>query len=186
MISIGARPNVANRAASGLGRLDRRYFGPVNVRSSSRGCAQLKVLDCASEWMLVRRASPRSSALCTMTRGIVCPGVCTSFRHARPWQQCQTGRRSGRYGKGRNRPGTAGKGSPQGGLCAARHRRVVVGPSQGSRELGEVQEPVTSCSLDIGGDRSERVPAGSMVSAVWRNPSAGNHTSTGASIPSSR
>ena len=94
----------------GLDRLDGRYLGPVNARSSSRGCGQLKVLDCAMVWMLVRRASPRSPTPCAMTRGIACSRIAPPSGYTRKWQQCQTSRRSRGNRKGGNHSDTAGNG----------------------------------------------------------------------------
>jgi hypothetical protein len=160
-ISYGARLGATNRAASGLDGLDGRYLGPVNARSSSRGCGQLKVLDCAMVWMLVRRASPRTSAPCAMTRGIVWPRIAPpsgtlalavmpngpSLRKEQERSQSLAHRRQ----RGRRKVVSA---------PLAVRKRVVVGPSQGSAPVLRGTWAATSCSLVSTSDRSERTPAG--------------------------
>lgn len=160
MISYGARPNAANRAASGLDGLDGRYLGPVNVRSSSRGCGRLKVLDCAMVWMLVRRASPRSPAPCAMTRGIACSRIRspsgTSALAAMP-----------------NGPSLRREQERSQSLGHRRqwgHRKVVSAPlaikgwslvpARGRRRSCEEHGQRLRAHWTVRGDRSERVPAG--------------------------
>jgi hypothetical protein len=131
-------PRRHQSSASMLDGLDGRYLGPVKVRSSSRGCGQLKVLDCAMVWMLVRHAF---SALAGPVRSDERYRVledCTSFTHARTWQQCQTSRRRRRNRKGRNHSVTTGNGP-----AARRSRRrsqqngCSSVPARGRRMLGE-------------------------------------------------
>lgn len=87
---------------------------------------------------------------------------CTSFKHTRTWQQCQTSRRREGTGKVAIIRSPPAKGPPQGGLCAARMKRVVIGPSQGSANARRGTWAAPSCSLVSTNDRSERASAGSL------------------------
>jgi hypothetical protein len=137
-ISNRARHGATNRAASMLDGLDGRYLGPVNVRSSSRGCGQLKVLDCAMVWMLVRHASPRLPAPCAMTRGIVCSRIVPPSRTLAPGSNAKRVVAAEGNGKVAITRSPPAMGPPQGGLGAARNEHGCSSvPARGRRMLGE-------------------------------------------------
>lgn len=160
LTELASAPPIA--LSSELDGLDGRYLGPVKARSSSRGCGQLKVLDCAPVWMMVRRASPRSPAPCAMTRGIACSRI------APPSSTLALGSNAKRVvaEKGQERSQSFGHRRQRGRRkvvsAPLARRRVVIGPSQGSANARRGTWDAPSCSLVSTNDRSERASAGSL------------------------